>query len=114
MPLGPAASSPDADEIVTLPLTGDWVQQPGFNANGIAETPDHQALLVIQSATATLFRVDPATGEATTVDLGGTAPERRRPPRGSAARSTWCRTSRTPSRSSAWLPTARAAPSSTS
>ena len=48
------------------------MQQPGFNANGIAETPDHQALLVIQTVTGFLFRVDPATGEATRVDLGGT------------------------------------------
>jgi len=71
LPVSPSGELPDASEIVTLPLTGDWVQQPDFNANGIAETTDHQALLVIQSATATLFRVDPATGEATTVDLGG-------------------------------------------
>ncbi|TYL50875.1 SMP-30/gluconolactonase/LRE family protein [Agromyces mariniharenae] len=71
VPLGPAGALSDASDVVTLPLTGDWVQQGGFNANGIAETPDHQALLVIQSATATLFRVDPATGEATAVDLGG-------------------------------------------
>ena len=46
----PSGELPDSsDDIVTLPLTGDWVQQPGFNANGIAETPDHKALLVIQS-----------------------------------------------------------------
>lgn len=73
VPVSPSGELADASDIVTLPLTGDWVQQPGFNANGIAETPDRQALLVIQSATATLFRVDPATGEATIVDLGGTA-----------------------------------------
>ena len=63
---------PDSsDDIVTLPLTGDWVQGAGFNANGIAETTDHKALLVIQSSTSTLYRVDPATGEATAVELGG-------------------------------------------
>lgn len=73
LPVGPSGELPDASDVVTVPLTGDWVQQPGFNANGIAETPDHKALLVIQSATATLFRVDPATGEATAVDLGGTS-----------------------------------------
>ena len=71
VPLGPAGELPEPSEVVTLPLTGDWVQQGAFNANGIAETPDHQALLVIQSSTATLFRVDPVTGEATAVDLGG-------------------------------------------
>ncbi|QKJ19194.1 SMP-30/gluconolactonase/LRE family protein [Microbacterium hominis] len=69
VPVGPSGAVSDAP--MTLPLTGEWVQQPGFNANGITQTPDHKALLVIQSATATLFRVDPATGEATRVDLGG-------------------------------------------
>jgi sugar lactone lactonase YvrE len=71
LPLGPGRALPEPDAIEVLPLTGDWVQQPGFNANGIAETPNHQALLVIQSATGLLFRVDPQTGVATTVDLGG-------------------------------------------
>lgn len=62
-------------KVTTLPLTGDWVQQPApaFNANGIAATPDGKALLVVQSATATLFRVDPRTGVARKVDLGGYA-----------------------------------------
>jgi len=69
VPVGPSGELSDSFEV--LQLTGDWVQTPGFNANGIAETPDHQALLVIQSSTSTLFRVDPATGEATAVDLGG-------------------------------------------
>ena len=55
-----------------MPLSGEWLQTPGFNANGIAQTPDRSALLVVQSSTGLLFRVDPATGEATQVDLGGT------------------------------------------
>jgi hypothetical protein len=55
----------------TLPLTGDWVQQPGFNANGIAVTPDGRSLLVVQSPTGLLFKVHPRTGMATQVDLGG-------------------------------------------
>lgn len=59
--------------VTTLPLTGDWVQQPGFNANGIAATPDGRALLVVQTVTETLFRVDPRTGVARKVDLGGYA-----------------------------------------
>jgi streptogramin lyase len=71
LPIGPSGELPDPDDIVTLPLTGEWVQQPGFNANGIAETTDKKALLVIQTSTATLFRVDPDFGEATIVDLGG-------------------------------------------
>jgi sugar lactone lactonase YvrE len=56
-------------DFVTLPLSGDFVLQPGFNANGIERTPDHRALLIVQSNTATVFRVDPRTGVARKVDL---------------------------------------------
>jgi sugar lactone lactonase YvrE len=68
LPLGRHGGLPD--DFVRVPLTGDWAQVTGFNANGIARTPDGRALLVIQSATGFLFRVDPATGVATRVDLG--------------------------------------------
>jgi len=71
LPLGLAGRLPDQSEIETLPLSGDWVQVAGFNANGIVSTPDNEALLVVQTATGKLFRVDPDTGVATTVDLGG-------------------------------------------
>jgi len=71
LPLGPGGALPGPEDFEVVPLTGDWEQVGGFNANGIAETPDHQALLVVQSATGLLFRVDPETGVATTVDLGG-------------------------------------------
>ena len=67
-----AGGWPATGQVSTLPLTGDWQQTAGFNANGIAQTPDHRALLVVQSSTGFLFRVDPATGRATRVDLGGT------------------------------------------
>lgn len=59
------------DSFTALPLTGDIVFQPGFNVNGISRTPDGRGLIVGQSNTASLFRVDPATGVATLVDLGG-------------------------------------------
>ena len=65
------AADPGSARVVTLPLTGDWVQVEGFNANGIAETPNRKALLVVNSATGLLYRVDPETGQATEVDLGG-------------------------------------------
>jgi sugar lactone lactonase YvrE len=54
--------------VTTLPLSGEWVQNAGNNANGISTTPDGRALLVINSSNGTLYRVDPASGEATTVD----------------------------------------------
>lgn len=71
LPIPRSGDLPDPSEIVTLPITGEWVQQDGFNANGIALTTNRQALLVVQSATGTLYRVDPETGVATGVDLGG-------------------------------------------
>ncbi len=70
---------PDPADVETLPLTGAWVQPAGFSANGIAHTPDHDALIVMNSSTGQLFRVDPESGEATLVDLGGaTVAQRRR------------------------------------
>ena len=41
-----------------------------FNANGIEATATGQSLIVVNSATATLFRVNPDTGDATAIDLG--------------------------------------------
>ncbi|HEY5784562.1 MAG TPA: superoxide dismutase [Microlunatus sp.] len=54
----------------TVPLSGAWQQVTGFNANGIALSPDGRSLLVVQSATGFLFRVDPRSGVAARVDLG--------------------------------------------
>ena len=71
LPLGPHGALPEPDAVEVVPLAGQWVQRAGFNANGIAETPDEEALLVIQSSTGILFRVEPETGVATAVDLGG-------------------------------------------
>lgn len=72
LPFGPNRRLPSA--FVARPVTGaladGWV--PGAtNANGIARTPDGAALLVVQTNTGGLFRVDPATGASTAVDLGG-------------------------------------------
>jgi sugar lactone lactonase YvrE len=58
-------------DVIRLPLSGDFKLAPGFNTNGITRTPDHQALLIVQTNTATIFRVDPRTGVARMVDLGG-------------------------------------------
>jgi sugar lactone lactonase YvrE len=70
VPFGRFGSLPDQSGVVTVPLTGDWVQQPGFNANGIARTPDGRALIVVQSVTGTLFRVE-TDGVATAITLTG-------------------------------------------
>ncbi len=56
----------------TVPLIGDWKQAAGVsNANGIAQTPDAKALLIVRSNTSLLFRVEPPTGVARQVNLGG-------------------------------------------
>jgi sugar lactone lactonase YvrE len=61
-------------KVTTVALTGDWVQAPGVNnANGIALSPDRRSLLVVQSNTGFLFRVNPTTGVARRVDLGDTS-----------------------------------------
>jgi sugar lactone lactonase YvrE len=71
VPLGGSGRLPGPGEVVTVPLTGDVAFQEGFNVNGISHTPDGTGLLVVQTNTGLLFRVDPATGVTTTVDLGG-------------------------------------------
>ncbi|MFE3449800.1 superoxide dismutase [Nonomuraea sp. NPDC059194] len=55
---------------VRIPLTGDLVYGKGFNANGITPTPDGRGLLVVQSNTGGLFRVDPS-GRTRRVNLHG-------------------------------------------
>ncbi|GGP66785.1 SMP-30/gluconolactonase/LRE family protein [Saccharothrix coeruleofusca] len=70
VPFGRFGQLPDT--FVSVPLTGDFVLTPGvINANGITTTPDGRALLVVQSNTGKLFRVDPDTGHSAEVDLGG-------------------------------------------
>jgi sugar lactone lactonase YvrE len=54
----------------TIPLRGQWKQVEGNNANGIATTPDHHALLVINSTSGILYRVD-GSGRAVALDAGG-------------------------------------------
>lgn len=46
-------------------LRGDWVQVPSaFNANGIEATANGKSLIIVNSTTGGLFRVDPQTGWA--------------------------------------------------
>ena len=71
MPVGPGGKvvTGDATEIT---LGGDWEQVANsFNANGIEATPDGRWLIVVNSTTGKLYRVDPQTGTAKEIDLGG-------------------------------------------
>jgi hypothetical protein len=61
IPLGAGGSLPDSDGAISLPLTGDIVYDPAaFNVNGI--TAARGWLLVVQSNTGLIFRVNPTTG----------------------------------------------------
>jgi len=74
VPLGRHGELPPPGGFQTLPLTGAIVVTPtAINANGITTTPDGRGLLIIQSNTGLLFRVDPVTGVTTAVDVGGAA-----------------------------------------
>ena len=59
-----------AQSAQVVPLTGDFQLVAGFNLNGIDATPDGKTLVVVQSATGKLFRVEP-TGKTTAIALGG-------------------------------------------
>lgn len=60
--------------MVRLPLTGEIEYVAGaINANGIARAPDGAGLIVVQSATGLLYRVDPVTGATKRIDLGDEA-----------------------------------------
>jgi sugar lactone lactonase YvrE len=71
LPLAPNGALPDPSLVREVSLSGDWEQVDGFNANGIEATADGAWLVIVNSTTGTLYRVDPETGEATAIDLGG-------------------------------------------
>ena len=58
----------------TLDLTeGDYVHAAGFNLNGIEATNNGKTLIAVQSATATLFTIDPTSGANNAIELKDTA-----------------------------------------
>jgi hypothetical protein len=69
IPLARDGALPPPSAARILPIGGDMLQTPGFNLNGIVA--EDGVLLVAQSSTGKLFRVDPATGVAAELDLGG-------------------------------------------
>ena len=75
VPLESIAESPTMQEVIKIPLSGDYQSVPGFNANGIAATPNGKSLIIVNSTVGALYLVDPETGVATRIDLGtGTVP----------------------------------------
>jgi sugar lactone lactonase YvrE len=67
VPLGP--NGDPAATFETLDLEGDFEQQPGFNTNGIAATPNGKTLVIVQSNTGKLFTVTPGTTTALTDEI---------------------------------------------
>jgi sugar lactone lactonase YvrE len=67
----PIARDGTIGEPEAVQLTGDFVLAPGFNLNGIDAALNGRWLIVVQSNTGNLYRVDPDTGHATLIDLGG-------------------------------------------
>jgi len=79
VPLGPGGALPDQSAVNRIPLSGDFVQVPQvpgafvLNSNGIEATSNGKWLVIVQTVTGSLFRVDPQTGVTKLIDLGGAA-----------------------------------------
>lgn len=72
VPLENNGELPATLQVQEIPLTGDYVFTPNaFNANGIAATPNGDTLIIVNSVDGVLYNVDPETGVATRIDLGG-------------------------------------------
>jgi hypothetical protein len=65
-PAGPASSVPLSGDF-TYVTTGDLP----LNLNGIEATPNGKTLLAVHTSLGVLYRIDPTTGAATEIDLGG-------------------------------------------
>ena len=69
IPLARNGGLPDDGAVTTLPLSGIDFEVGQFNANGIVAARGW--LIVVDSFTGGLFRVDPATGVGTPISTGG-------------------------------------------
>jgi len=72
LPLGSGGRLPDQAVVETIDLSGDWGQVAGeFNANGIEARANGNDLIIVNSFFGTLYKVDPHTGHADLIVLGG-------------------------------------------
>jgi hypothetical protein len=69
IPLAPDGTLPDAGSVTMLPLSGIEFETGQINANGIVAVGGW--LIVDDTFTGGLFRVDPATGASTPISTGG-------------------------------------------
>jgi sugar lactone lactonase YvrE len=72
VPLENNRQLPDPVIVQEILLVGDFQFVQGeFNTNGIDATPNGKTLIIVNSTLGTLYTVDPESGEATLIDLGG-------------------------------------------
>lgn len=72
VPLGPGGRLPEHRAVEGLPLGDEFEFVDGaFNANGIDAPPNGEYLVVVNTTTGLLYRVDPTSGEVTEIDLEG-------------------------------------------
>eukprot|EP00752_Nemacystus_decipiens_P018569 g16648.t1 len=80
VPLDENGKLPDGPHTVpeTIPLSSDFTFQPGdvildeaLNSNGVVITDDLSSLIIVNFQSGELFAVDPDTGKADLIDLGG-------------------------------------------
>lgn len=69
VPLGRLGRLPEPSAATLLPLTGEFVLEDGFNANGIVARDGW--LILVQGNAGKLIRVDPKTGVTRTIATGG-------------------------------------------
>ena len=68
VPIGPGGALGD---VQTIQLGGDFALASGFNLNGIDATRNGKTLIAVQTNKGKLYRIDPATGVAREIPLGG-------------------------------------------
>lgn len=72
VPLQANGDLPDPGDVEEIPLGGDFDFIPGgFNANGIEATANGRGLFIVNSSTGIIYLVDPDSGDAQAIDLGG-------------------------------------------
>jgi sugar lactone lactonase YvrE len=71
LPLGKRGKLPSQSKVRTVKLTGDIAYATGNNANGIVAAKGGKVLIVVQSNTGKLFRVNPKSGRTREISLGG-------------------------------------------
>lgn len=79
IPLNKNGQLPEDSQVEAIPFTGDFSIGPhpgnpmplGANANGIDATPSGKTLIIANTDQGEIYLVNPVTGEATLLDLGG-------------------------------------------